>query len=195
MCVQVHFCISGMANTLQASANCWAQDKQCYISAGPTGSKYCKIWESKCQAISDACHAGNYNGPPNKGANLTPAATNVNLPAPANSSSSETMTVVPLTYPSPTITAGTVSPQQSSTGSIDECGSKNGSAICATGLCCSSHGFCGKSSDYCGAGCQAIFGHCTSATSKIRRSHRDKHVSWSKIYSRVHPSPMHHTAD
>lgn len=44
----------------------------CYETAPPTGSKNCKIWENKCSNIDDQCNAGNFNGPPNKGKDLTP---------------------------------------------------------------------------------------------------------------------------
>lgn len=44
----------------------------CYETAPPTGSKNCKIWENKCNNIDDQCNAGNFNGPPNKGKDLTP---------------------------------------------------------------------------------------------------------------------------
>lgn len=44
----------------------------CYETAPSTGSKNCKIWENKCNNIDDQCNAGNFNGPPNKGKDLTP---------------------------------------------------------------------------------------------------------------------------
>ncbi|KAL3427413.1 murein transglycosylase [Phlyctema vagabunda] len=57
-----------------ASKTCWAENQVCYDTAPPTGSKNCKIWEAKCQAINDACSANDFNGPPNAGTNLEPAA-------------------------------------------------------------------------------------------------------------------------
>ncbi|OUM57234.1 carbohydrate-binding module family 18 protein, partial [Piromyces sp. E2] len=44
------------------------------------------------------------------------------------------------------------------TGSTGKCG--DGVAICASGYCCSKHGWCGKTSDYCSSGCQKSFGTC-----------------------------------
>ena len=69
-----------------SSEKCWAQSTTCYDTAGPTGSKNCHLWESKCEAIQQACGSGNFNGPPNKGEVLTPALKKVTLPAPENSS-------------------------------------------------------------------------------------------------------------
>ena len=51
---------------------CWAQGKDCYDHASPAGNLGCKAWEAKCQAINDACTAGNYNQPDNKGKDITP---------------------------------------------------------------------------------------------------------------------------
>jgi hypothetical protein len=55
--------------------DCWAQAKVCYDTAPPTGGANCRIWEAKCQAVDDACNAGNVNGPPNKGKDLNHAST------------------------------------------------------------------------------------------------------------------------
>ena len=55
-----------------ASEACWKQDNVCWSSAPPTGGAGCKIWETKCNGIQDACNAKNFNGPPNKGKVLTP---------------------------------------------------------------------------------------------------------------------------
>ncbi|KAI0852951.1 glycoside hydrolase family 61 protein [Daldinia vernicosa] len=54
----------------KASEECWNQAKGCYDSAPPTGSANCRVWESKCDGISDACSAGDFDGPPNKGQKL-----------------------------------------------------------------------------------------------------------------------------
>lgn len=53
-----------------SSEDCWTQTDACYESAPPTGSKNCEVWENKCQGIVDACSAGKFQGPPNKGAKL-----------------------------------------------------------------------------------------------------------------------------
>lgn len=58
------------AGCWESSENCWAQTDACYESAPPTGSKDCEVWEDKCQGLVDACSAGEFQGPPNKGAKL-----------------------------------------------------------------------------------------------------------------------------
>lgn len=67
-----------------ASKSCWAQTATCYDTAPSTGSKNCKIWENKCQAINDGCNARNFNGPPNMGKKLQPSITMsyTSIPAP-----------------------------------------------------------------------------------------------------------------
>lgn len=45
---------------------CWQQAEKCFDAAPITGSKGCKLWQTKCQAINDACTAGDFTGPPNK---------------------------------------------------------------------------------------------------------------------------------
>ncbi|SRR6266536_151439 len=72
------------AGCRNASKSCWAQTTTCYNSAPPTGSKNCKIWEDKCQAVNDACDAGNFNGPPEMGKNLEPSSkmSYTSIPAP-----------------------------------------------------------------------------------------------------------------
>lgn len=55
-----------------ANEDCWAQAKVCWAEAPPTGGSMCQTWSDHCTAISDACTAKNFNGPPNKGAVLTP---------------------------------------------------------------------------------------------------------------------------
>ncbi|KAH8166749.1 hypothetical protein CIB48_g1481 [Xylaria polymorpha] len=54
-----------------SSENCWEQAGACYDAASPTGDAGCYAWESKCYEIQDACDAGNFRGPPNKGKKLT----------------------------------------------------------------------------------------------------------------------------
>ncbi|KAI1435654.1 glycosyl hydrolase family 61-domain-containing protein [Xylaria sp. CBS 124048] len=54
-----------------ASDNCWKQANMCYNTAPPTGNAGCTAWEGKCNAIQDACGAGKFLGPPNKGQRLT----------------------------------------------------------------------------------------------------------------------------
>jgi hypothetical protein len=56
-----------------ASADeCWKQLDVCYHTSLPTGNAGCKIWGDKCQAHGDSCKAKNFNGPANKGKDLTP---------------------------------------------------------------------------------------------------------------------------
>ncbi|KAH8889731.1 family 61 glycoside hydrolase, partial [Thozetella sp. PMI_491] len=62
-----------------ASDNCYQQQKACYDSAPPSGSKGCEAWGNKCKSIQDACSAGKFTGPPNKGIALN---ANVNAPVP-----------------------------------------------------------------------------------------------------------------
>lgn len=47
-----------------SSEACWKQNSACYDSAPPSGAANCKIWETKCKGIQDACAAKNFNGPP-----------------------------------------------------------------------------------------------------------------------------------
>lgn len=53
--------------------DCWAQSRDCYAKATPSGHIGCKLWENKCTDIRAQCKAKNFNGPPNKGKDLTPA--------------------------------------------------------------------------------------------------------------------------
>ena len=108
-----------------------------------------------------------------------------------NGSGSEASSVtVQTSPPTPTSPAASLSlsttaaapsvsvPLGSQDGSIDACGSNNASAVCATGLCCSAHGYCGTSRDYCGQGCQPDFGICDPppvGERKIKR-HWMRHV-------------------
>ena len=48
----------------------WEQADACYDDAPPSGNENCRVWESKCEGINDACEAGNYQGPPDRGARL-----------------------------------------------------------------------------------------------------------------------------
>lgn len=167
------------AGCWSSSTECWNQTKACYNSAGPTGSANCKIYETHCQDVQNACKANNFNGPPSARKVLTPALPTPSLPAPLSiedsSSSGSGSSPSPSTSPASAPEAATApAPSQSTTGSIDQCGSHNASAICATGLCCSAHGYCGMSEDYCGSGCQAGFGTCSSVVKK--RVHLRRHV-------------------
>jgi hypothetical protein len=47
-------------------------EQVCYDKALPTGHAGCDLWQKKCQGLQDACTAGNFNGPPNNGKDLTP---------------------------------------------------------------------------------------------------------------------------
>jgi hypothetical protein len=55
-----------------AAKECWAQGQTCWTSTPPTGGAGCKLWQSKCKEINNACMAKRFNGPPNKGKVLTP---------------------------------------------------------------------------------------------------------------------------
>ena len=184
-----------------ASTDCWNQATTCYHSAGPTGSKNCPIWETKCKGIQDACNAGNFQGPPNKGKNLTPPpAKPASLPAAfasggdvegSGGSTATTTPAAPVSSSAPaTASSSSSAPMTSNgsttiTGSIDQCGSNNGGATCATGMCCSSHGYCGTNDDYCGTGCQSVFGMCASAM---------KRGAVSRVLRRQQHLQRHHVA-
>ncbi|OTB20065.1 glycoside hydrolase family 61 protein [Daldinia sp. EC12] len=77
----------------KASEECYSQANGCYESAPPTGSANCRTWESKCDGISAACSAGDFNGPPNKGQKLQneDPAPPENIPATIDVSSSRKM--------------------------------------------------------------------------------------------------------
>ena len=170
---------SNEAGCWNASKNCWSQATTCYAVAGPTGSKNCPLWETKCTGIQQACNAGNFNGPPNAGmiltpslsipASLPPAATGTSDSVNSPTESSPASTQMPSPAPTPSAISPQVIDGLPNNVSVDECGSRNASTTCATGMCCSQHGFCGTSVDYCGAGCQS--GACTSNSSKIKRRH------------------------
>ncbi|KAK9422362.1 hypothetical protein SUNI508_04718 [Seiridium unicorne] len=53
-----------------ASEACYAQGQTCYDTAPPSGYKNCDVWDTKCKGIQDACSAGSFTGPPNKGEKL-----------------------------------------------------------------------------------------------------------------------------
>jgi hypothetical protein len=55
-----------------ATDDCWSQSKTCWSSAPPTGGAGCKLWETKCTDLQNACSSKNFNGPPNKGKVMTP---------------------------------------------------------------------------------------------------------------------------
>ncbi|KAI1363033.1 family 61 glycoside hydrolase [Xylaria arbuscula] len=54
-----------------ASENCWNQAGTCYNVAPPTGDAGCIALEKRCNELQDACGAGKFRGPPNKGKVLT----------------------------------------------------------------------------------------------------------------------------
>ncbi|KAL8769497.1 MAG: hypothetical protein Q9209_004558 [Squamulea sp. 1 TL-2023] len=157
-----------------SSQNCWDQSKQCYESAGPVGSKNCKNWEAYCTSVQQACKSGNFNGPPSASSFMpTPPsrlATQGNIAAsPDDTGYQSGDSAKPETETPPATTSPSGGDNSAKDGSIETCGS-NGGLKCATGLCCSSHGYCGTSQDYCGAGCQSGFGKC-SGSSKHKRAH------------------------
>lgn len=55
-----------------SSEKCWDQSDVCWNTALPTGNKNCEIWQKKCEELDDSCKNRNFNGPPNKGKDLTP---------------------------------------------------------------------------------------------------------------------------
>ncbi|KAL8853268.1 MAG: hypothetical protein Q9221_001879 [Calogaya cf. arnoldii] len=159
-----------------SSQNCWDQNKKCYDSAGPTGSKNCKKWESYCESVNAACKSGNFNGPPSASSFMPAPLSRLAMPKSRNVAAASTETEGQSEYsgeakaetaPSaPSPSGGDDSAQD---GSVNTCGS-NGGLKCATGLCCSHAGYCGTGEDYCGAGCQSGFGKC-SGSSKHKRAH------------------------
>ncbi|KAF2188168.1 lytic polysaccharide monooxygenase [Zopfia rhizophila CBS 207.26] len=70
---------SDEAGCWKANEACWSQNDECYKSSPPTGNAGCKIWENKCKDIQSACEAGNFNGPPSKGKDLTPKAETIDV--------------------------------------------------------------------------------------------------------------------
>ncbi|MCJ1353448.1 MAG: hypothetical protein MMC33_003434 [Icmadophila ericetorum] len=173
---------SDEAGCWNASAICWDQATTCYDSAGPTGSKNCPIWETKCKGIQNACNSIDFNGPPNAGTILTPPlSTPASLPPPSTFKGDDTASAGAVASPaaSPAASATPMStPMITGTNSIDTCGT-NGGMQCAGGMCCSSHGYCGTSDDYCGTGCQSEFGMCSTSNgngSSWKRRHLKKHA-------------------
>ncbi|KAL8861736.1 MAG: hypothetical protein Q9178_001937 [Gyalolechia marmorata] len=159
-----------------SSQNCWDQSKECYASAGPVGSKNCKNWESYCESVQQACNSGNFNGPPSAAAFMPAPLSRLAMPGSGESTASSDNTgdqsgdsAKPEAETPPPTTSSSSGDNSAKDGSVDSCGS-NGGLKCATGLCCSSHGYCGTSQDYCGAGCQSDFGKCTGS-SKHKRAH------------------------
>jgi hypothetical protein len=98
----------------ESAQNCWTQADECWNSAPPTGGKGCEIWQSKCENIKNQCASGNFQGPPNKGKDLTPrrqtidvgaapAAGNNVVDTPKTSAAAEVKTKAPVeAKPSPT---------------------------------------------------------------------------------------------
>jgi hypothetical protein len=58
---------------------CWDQSQVCYDTAPPTGNAGCEIWQAKCKDLNDQCTAKNFNGPPNKGKDLTPKKSTIEI--------------------------------------------------------------------------------------------------------------------
>lgn len=63
---------SDEASCWKSAEQCWTQADDCWNSAPPTGGAGCKIWQSKCENLKNQCSSGNFQGPPNKGKDLTP---------------------------------------------------------------------------------------------------------------------------
>ncbi|KAL8641635.1 MAG: hypothetical protein Q9228_001584 [Teloschistes exilis] len=158
-----------------ASQKCSDQTTTCYSSAGPTGSKNCRNWENYCTSVRQACGSGNFNGPPSASSFIPTAPPRLsetgsdnppsdNTPDQSLGSSGDKSAMGPSTPSTPSGGDNSVKG-----GSVNTCGSQGG-LKCATGLCCSSHGYCGSTTDYCGAGCQPGFGKC-SGSSKHKRAH------------------------
>jgi hypothetical protein len=66
-----------------ASEDCYDQAAACYDAAPPTGDDNCRVWEAKCAGIQDACSAGDFEGPPNKGQKLVDAEIRTGVVVPA----------------------------------------------------------------------------------------------------------------
>ena len=172
----------------QVSSQCQQQLKACYDEAPPTGSKNCHHYEDYCSAVQRDCR-GSAHGPPSvdpysppklkmlSGGSVNAGGSRGDSTSPSADAPSYSMPqLVPASAslnkaaPGPAVGNGGVEG-----GSINECGSRNGQT-CATGMCCSSHGYCGTNQDYCGTGCQTGFGKCGS--SKLKRG--------------FHPHSIHH---
>lgn len=70
---------SDEAGCWKSGEECWAQSKTCWAEAPPTGGAGCTLWDAKCKAMNDACTAKNFNGPPNKGKDLTPTKSTIDV--------------------------------------------------------------------------------------------------------------------
>jgi hypothetical protein len=64
-----------------AGENCWTQNDACWKAAPATGGS-CKIWNDKCTDLNTQCTNKNFQGPPNKGKDLTPPKSTISPPAP-----------------------------------------------------------------------------------------------------------------
>ncbi|KAI9741526.1 MAG: hypothetical protein M1818_004332 [Claussenomyces sp. TS43310] len=147
------------AGCWNASTACWNQATSCYNTAPPTGSKNCPIWETKCKGIQTACNAGNFNGPPNEGANLNPTTASASPVTQKNSYTSSAASSTP-----PTMSSSPVVPTSSDEMTKNaKCGVETGQTCkgYANGPCCSQHGWCGFTPAYCGEGCQSEYGTCS----------------------------------
>lgn len=158
-----------------SSQKCWDQSKTCYDSAGPVGSKGCKNWESYCNSVKSACGSGNFNGPPSAQSFMPASPSRLvssgsSFAASPDAASQNYASPKAKTETAPTIATSSMGDNSAKDGSVDTCGSNAGGLKCATGLCCSSHGYCGTNNDYCGSGCQSAFGKC-SGSSKHKRAH------------------------
>ncbi|KAI9747127.1 MAG: hypothetical protein M1835_002212, partial [Candelina submexicana] len=142
-----------------SNKNCWDQSDACYKAAQPVGHYGCTTWESRCNAVENACKAGNFNGPSSFNYPTLGQLSQSSSTQQAPSSQSSTASDMSSSYKS--------SDSKSSSGSTQSCG--NG-VSCAAGLCCSHAGYCGSSDDYCSAdkGCQSAFGKC-NGSSKMHR--------------------------
>jgi hypothetical protein len=61
--------------------DCWTQNDACWKAAPATGGS-CKIWNDKCTDLNTQCTNKNFQGPPNKGKDLTPPKSTISPPAP-----------------------------------------------------------------------------------------------------------------
>jgi hypothetical protein len=62
-----------------AGENCWDQSQICYDTSPPTGNSGCELWQAKCKDLNNQCTAKNFNGPPNKGKDLTPKKSTIEI--------------------------------------------------------------------------------------------------------------------
>ena len=175
------------ATCASSHSNCTAQSNSCYkiVALAAVGHANCTAWDAYCSAVDSACKSASFPGPapgtlkPVVGlASITPPAVLGGSPGSDSSSGSSPSSSSGSNYTSPYSSSPDSPPSPSSvpgstgsiTGSFDECGSRNSSASCAKGLCCSSHGFCGSKSEYCEGGCQASFGSCEAIKGTVMSS-------------------------